>query len=157
MRIKIITVGKTDDKAIQSLISVYDKRLKHYIKTEWQIIPDIKNRKKLDQKSQLEQEGKLIMAHLSPSDRVVLLDERGTMRSSEELSNWLQQKINTGLKVLVFIIGGPYGFSEDVYKRADEKLSLSKMTFSHQMIRLFFIEQLYRACTILNGEPYHHK
>ncbi len=157
MTIKLLGIGKTDDPALQNLTEVYIKRLGFYNKFEFEIIPDIKNAKNLDENQQKQKEGELLLNKVAASDFVVLLDENGKQYSSEEFSEFIQKRLNSGLKQLVFIIGGPYGFSEDVYKRADAKLSLSKMTFSHQMIRLFFVEQLYRAFTILKNEPYHHK
>jgi len=157
MKIKLLAIGKTDDKNLQVLINTYEKRLKHYIKFELEIIPDIKNVKNLSIKLQKEKEGELILKKLQPTDSLVLLDEKGKEFRSIEFSSFLQKKMNTGVKQMVFVIGGPYGFSEKVYKKAVGKISLSKMTFSHQMIRLFFVEQLYRAFTILKNEPYHHE
>ena len=157
MKIKLLAIGKTDDKNLQILINTYESRLKHYIKFEFEIIPDIKNVKNLSLKLQKEKEGELILKKLQPTDSLVLLDEKGKEFRSIEFSSFLQKKMNTGVKQVVFVIGGPYGFSEKVYKKAVGKISLSKMTFSHQMIRLFFVEQLYRAFTILKNEPYHHE
>ncbi len=157
MTIKLLGIGKTDDPALQNLTEVYIKRLGFYNRFEFELIPDIKNVKNLDENQQKRKEGELLLNKVAASDFVVLLDENGKQYSSEAFSEFIQKRLNSGLKQLVFIIGGPYGFSEDIYKRADSKLSLSKMTFSHQMIRLFFVEQLYRAFTILKNEPYHHK
>ncbi len=157
MKIKLLAIGKTDDKSLQALIATYQERLKHYVKFELAIIPDIKNAKNLSQKQQKEKEGLLLLSKLQAGDQLVLLDEKGKDFRSVEFSNFLQKKMNSGFKQLVFVIGGPYGFSEEVYQRAQGKISLSKMTFSHQMIRLFFTEQLYRAFTILKNEPYHHE
>lgn len=157
MQIKLIAIGKTDNQAIQSLIDEYSKRLNFYIKLEFEIIPDLKNTKSLSEILQKEKEGELILKKLSPSDDLILLDERGKSYSSMDFSEFIQKKMNSGLKQLIFVIGGPYGFSEPVYSRANGKLSISKMTFSHQMIRPFFIEQLYRGFTILRNEPYHHE
>ncbi|MGB8704294.1 MAG: 23S rRNA (pseudouridine(1915)-N(3))-methyltransferase RlmH [Gillisia sp.] len=157
MTIKLLAIGKTDEKGLQDLTDVYVKRLGFYCKFEWEYLPDIKKAKNLDENLQKQKEGELLLKNLQASDFVVLLDENGKQFSSEGFSEFLQKRMNSGLKQLVFVIGGPYGFSEEVYKRADSKLSLSKMTFSHQMIRLFFTEQLYRAFTILKNEPYHHK
>ncbi|MFN4763396.1 23S rRNA (pseudouridine(1915)-N(3))-methyltransferase RlmH [Gillisia sp. Q332] len=157
MTIKLLGIGKTDDPALQDLTEMYIKRLGFYIRFEFELIPDIKNAKNLDENQQKQKEGELLLNKVAASDFVVLLDENGKQYSSEAFSEFIQKRLNSGLKQLVFIIGGPYGFSEDIYKRADAKLSLSKMTFSHQMIRLFFVEQLYRAFTILKNEPYHHK
>jgi 23S rRNA (pseudouridine1915-N3)-methyltransferase len=157
MNIKLISIGKTDDKSLDILIQTYTKRLKHYINFEFVIIPDIKNRKHLNFEQQKAQEGQLLLKNIQTSDFVVLLDENGKNFTSVEFSNYLSKKMLSGTKQLVFIIGGPYGFSEKVYQRANQKISLSKMTFSHQMVRLFFVEQLYRAFTILKNEPYHHQ
>jgi 23S rRNA (pseudouridine1915-N3)-methyltransferase len=157
MNIRLIAIGKTDNPSIQSLTEGYVQRLGHYIRFEMDLIPDIKNTKSLSIPAQKEKEGELILKKLSPSDDLILLDERGKTFSSLEFSDFLQKKMNSGLKQLIFVIGGPYGFSEEVYARANGKISLSKMTFSHQMIRPFFAEQLYRAFTILGNEPYHHE
>jgi len=157
MTIKLVCIGKTDKKELEELIKVYSDRLQHYIKFEFEIIPDLKKTKNLDENQQKSKEGDLILSGVQNSDFVVLLDENGKQFSSEAFSEYIQKRMNTGLKRLIFVIGGPYGFSEEVYKRADSKISLSKMTFSHQMVRLFFTEQLYRAFTILKNEPYHHR
>ncbi|SDD69632.1 23S rRNA (pseudouridine1915-N3)-methyltransferase [Algoriphagus faecimaris] len=157
MNIKLIAIGKTDHSAILSLMEEYSKRLNFYIKFEMELIPDLKNTKSLSESTQKEKEGELILKKINPTDDLILLDEGGKSFSSVEFSTFLQKKMNMGLKQLIFVIGGPYGFSEAIYDRANGKLSLSKMTFSHQMIRPFFIEQLYRAMTILRGEPYHHQ
>ena len=156
MQIKLVVIGKTDSKAIQELSQDYSARLGHYIRFEIDVIPDLKQSKSLSETLQKEKEGELILKKLLPSDELVLLDERGKSYSSLEFADLLQKKMNSGLKQLVFVIGGPYGFSEAVYARANGKVSLSKMTLSHQMIRPFFAEQLYRAFSILNNEPYHH-
>ena len=157
MNIKLLTIGKTDNKALQSLIDDYTKRLSFYIKFDLEIIPDIKNVKNLSESQQKEKEGELILSKLTPTDQLILLDENGTTFTSVGFSNYMQKKMNSGLKTLVFVIGGPYGFSDEVYQKAQGKISLSRMTFSHQMVRLFFIEQLYRGFTILRNEPYHHQ
>jgi 23S rRNA (pseudouridine1915-N3)-methyltransferase len=157
MNIKLLAVGKTDNKNLQSLIDDYTKRLSFYIKFEMEIIPDLKNVKNLSEAQQKEKEGELILSKLSPTDELILLDENGSSFSSVRFSEALQKKMNSGIKTLVFVIGGPYGFSEDVYRKANGKIALSAMTFSHQMVRLFFIEQLYRGFTILRNEPYHHQ
>jgi 23S rRNA (pseudouridine1915-N3)-methyltransferase len=157
MQIRLLAVGKTDHQAIQSLIDEYQKRLGFYIKFELEIIPDLKNTKNLNESTQKEKEGELILKKLQSTDDLFLLDEKGKQYSSVEFSDFLQKKMNSGLKQLVFVIGGPYGFSDNIYSRATGKISLSKMTFSHQMIRVFFVEQLYRAFTILKNEPYHHQ
>lgn len=157
MNIKLLTIGKTDSSQLQSLISEYENRLKHYIKFEMDIIPDIKNVKNLSEAQQKEKEGELILKRISPTDVMLLLDENGKQYTSVEFSAFLQKKMNAGTKRLVFVIGGPYGFSDTIYQKAQGKLSLSKMTFSHQMVRLFVVEQIYRAFTILRNEPYHHR
>lgn len=157
MNIKLLAIGKTDNKALQSLIDDYTKRLSFYIKFDLEIIPDIKNVKNLSVSQQKEKEGELILAKLTATDQLILLDENGTTFSSIGFSDYLQKKMNSGAKTLVFVIGGPYGFSDEVYQKAQGKISLSLMTFSHQMVRLFFIEQLYRGFTILRNEPYHHQ
>jgi 23S rRNA (pseudouridine1915-N3)-methyltransferase len=157
MKIKLLAVGKTDDKYLQLLIDAYKKRLDHYIKFEIQIIPDIKNVKNLSINEQKERESDMILKHLKPTDQLILLDEKGYEFRSIDFSRFIQKKMNSGIKRMVLIIGGPYGFSEMIYNKAQGKISLSKMTFSHQMIRLFIIEQLYRAFTILKHEPYHHE
>jgi 23S rRNA (pseudouridine1915-N3)-methyltransferase len=136
---------------------VYENRLKHYVRFELDIIPDIKNVKNLSETQQKEKEGELILKKLNPTDVLILLDESGKQFSSVEFSDYLQKKMNAGIKQLVLVIGGPYGFSDDIYTKAQAKISLSKMTFSHQMVRLFIVEQLYRAFTILKNEPYHHR
>lgn len=157
MNIKLIAIGKTDNKQLQTLIEDYQKRLSHYIKFEFEIIPDLKNVKHLSETQQKEKEGELILAKTQNSDILILLDENGKQMNSIAFSNYLQKHMNSGIKTLIFVIGGPYGFSEDLYNRANGTLGLSKMTFSHQMVRLFFIEQLYRGFTILKNEPYHHR
>lgn len=157
MNIKLIAIGKTDNKALQSLIDDYTKRLSFYIKFDLDVIADIKNVKNLSESQQKEKEGELILAKIMPTDQLILLDENGKNFSSVGFSNELQKKMNSGVKTLVFVIGGPYGFSQAVYAKAQGKISLSLMTFSHQMVRLFFIEQLYRGFTILRNEPYHHQ
>lgn len=136
---------------------MYEKRLKHYIGFDLEIIPDLKKGKNLSIEQQKEKEGELILKKLHPSDHVVLLDEKGKEYRSIEFAKYLQKKMNSGMKQLVLVIGGPYGFGNEIYKRASEKLAFSKMTFSHQMIRLFAVEQLYRGFTILKKEPYHHE
>ncbi|OYQ44418.1 23S rRNA (pseudouridine(1915)-N(3))-methyltransferase RlmH [Flavobacterium aurantiibacter] len=156
MTLKLMAVGKTDDKQLEALTDRYVNRLKHYIKFEIDFLADIKNVKNLSEAQQKEKEGQLILAKVANTDFLVLLDERGKSFSSEAFAEYLQQRMNSGVKNLIFVIGGPYGFSEAVYERANAKVSLSAMTFSHQMIRLFVVEQLYRGFTILRNEPYHH-
>ncbi len=157
MNIRLIAIGKTDNKDLQSLINEYTKRLSFYVKFELEIIPDIKNVKNLSEAQQKEKEGELILAKIGPTDQLILLDENGKTFSSVGFSDYLQKKMNAGIKTLVFVIGGPYGFSETVYQKAQGKVSLSEMTFYHQMVRLFVIEQIYRGFTILQNEPYHHQ
>ncbi|RMA64611.1 23S rRNA (pseudouridine(1915)-N(3))-methyltransferase RlmH [Ulvibacter antarcticus] len=157
MKINLIAIGKTDNRNLQSLMDDYTKRLGFYVSFELQIIPDIKNAKNLSEALQKEAEGNEILKRINTSDTVILLDEKGKAYSSVGFSEYLQKKMNSGLKNLVFVIGGPYGFSEEIYNRSNGKVSLSQMTFSHQMVRLFIIEQLYRGFTILKNEPYHHR
>ncbi|WP_418498808.1 23S rRNA (pseudouridine(1915)-N(3))-methyltransferase RlmH [Flagellimonas sp.] len=157
MQITLIAIGKTDRSELEQLIALYEKRLKHYIKFEFVVLPDIKNSKNLSEAQQKEKEGELILAQLQPTDTLILLDENGKQYSSVDFAQFLQKKMNSGLKNLVLAIGGPYGFSDAVYAKCSGKISLSKMTFSHQMVRLFLVEQLYRGFTILRNEPYHHQ
>ncbi len=156
MKTELILVGKTVNKHIDACIADYADRIGHYMPFGIIVIPELKNTKALSEQQQKVSEGELILKNIQPSDAVVLLDEHGKEFRSIEMAAWLEKKQQT-VRRLVFVIGGPYGFSEDVYKRANEKLSLSKMTFSHQMVRMIFTEQLYRACTIIKGEPYHHE
>jgi len=157
MKIFLLVIGKTDETYLQKGIDIFLKRIPHYISFEMKVIPDLKNSKNLSEDQQKEKEGELIIQQLAPSDELILLDENGTETSSVEFARFLEKRMISGIKRLVFVIGGPYGFSATVYSRANGKLSLSKMTFSHQMVRLIFAEQLYRAMTILKGEPYHHQ
>ena len=157
MKTTLLVVGKTVDKHIIALIDDYVQRCKHYITFELEVIPDLKNNKNLSEAVQKEKEGEMLLKSLQPGDYVVLLDEGGREMRSVEFAEYLKQKMNTLPRRLVFIIGGPYGFSEKVYQAAKEKMSLSRMTFSHQMVRLIFVEQLYRALSILAGSPYHHE
>ena len=157
MKISLIVIGKTDASYFVDAINEYKNKLVHYIPFEMEIISDIKNVKNLREEQQKEKEGELILKMLQPGDYLVLLDEHGKSFTSMEFATYLERKMHVVSKRLVFVIGGPYGFSEAVYKAASEKISLSKMTFSHQMIRLIFVEQIYRAMTILNNEPYHHE
>ncbi|HAN19543.1 MAG: 23S rRNA (pseudouridine(1915)-N(3))-methyltransferase RlmH [Bacteroidetes bacterium GWC2_33_15] len=157
MKVKLVMIGKTDLDYIKSGIAEYEKRLSFYIPFSSIVIQDIKNTKKLNENQQKQKEGELILDQIKDGDYIVLLDEKGKEYSSVEFSGFVEKQMIAGTKNLVFIIGGPYGFSEDVYSRAKSKLALSKMTFSHQMVRLIFMEQLYRAMTIIRGEPYHHQ
>lgn len=157
MKIELIIIGKTDADWVKQGFEVYQKRLSYYISFNTTIIPDLKNRKNLAIDQQKDQEGILILKQLQTSDFVILLDENGKQFDSVQFSDLLQKKMNSGIKRLVFVIGGPYGFSSELYQKSNQKISLSKMTFSHQMVRPFFVEQLYRAFSILNNEPYHHQ
>lgn len=157
MDIKLILHGKTEDNYIQEGLLNYSKRLKRYISFSEVTIPALKNAKNLSFEEIKQKEGDLLISKIKPTDTLVLLDEKGKMFTSLNFSAFIQKQMNLGLKSLVFVVGGPYGFSDQVYQRANHTLSLSKMTFSHQMIRLFFVEQIYRALTILNNEPYHHE
>ena len=157
MKISLVVIGKTDEVYLQKGIELFLKRIPHYIAFEMKIISDLKNSRNLSEDQQKEREGDLILQQITTSDEVYLLDEQGMETSSIDFAQFLEKKMISGIKRLVFIVGGPYGFSGSVYSRANGKISLSKMTFSHQMVRLIFVEQLYRAMTILKGEPYHHQ
>lgn len=157
MIIQILTVGKTDRPELRELVAMYEQRLQHYVRFELAEIPDLKQTRNMKPEQVREKEGHAIIKQLKPTDVLVLLDEKGKSFTSVEFSEYLQQHMNSGVKRLIFCIGGAYGFSEEVYRRARQKVSLSKMTFSHQMVRLFAIEQVYRAFTILRNEPYHNQ
>ena len=157
MKIKLICVGKTIKPFLKDGEQEYLKRLKHYTPVEKIEIPELKNAKKLSEEQIKQQEGQLILNQIKPGEIIVLLDERGKQFSSIDFSKYLQKKFNSGGKGIAFVIGGAYGFSDEIYAKATDKISLSKMTFSHQMVRLFFLEQIYRGFTILKGEPYHHE
>jgi 23S rRNA (pseudouridine1915-N3)-methyltransferase len=157
MKITLLTVGKTEDSYLKDGMDKYLKRLKHYIKFEIIELPELKNTKALSESQQKSKEAELLFKNIATADHVILLDEAGSQHTSVQFSDLLNKKMIASVNNLVFIIGGPYGFDESIYKRANDKLSLSKMTFSHQMVRLFFVEQIYRAFTILKGEPYHHQ
>ena len=157
MNIDLLVVGKTDSAEIQSLVATYLKRLTFYTRVTLVTLPDLKNTRNISAESQKRQEGELLMRQFADGDYVVLLDEKGAEMRSVEFSMWLQKRMNSGVRRLCFVIGGPYGFSKTVYDRADESISLSRMTFSHQIIRAIFAEQLYRAFTIIRNEPYHHE
>ena len=157
MNIDLLVVGKTDSAEIQSLVATYLKRLNFYTRVTLVTLPDLKNTRNISAESQKRQEGELLMRQFADGDYVVLLDEKGAEMRSVEFSMWLQKRMNSGVRRLCFVIGGPYGFSKKVYDRADESISLSRMTFSHQIIRAIFAEQLYRAFTIIRNEPYHHE
>ena len=156
MKITLLTIGKTEDKYLLEGLDIYLKRLKHYISFKILEIPELKGTKSLSREQQKSKEAELIFKNIHSSDHVILLDEKGQEISSKQFSTFLNKKMVGGQQHLVFIVGGPYGFSEEIYLRSNEKISLSRMTYSHQMIRLLFTEQLYRAYTILKGEPYHH-
>ncbi len=157
MKITLLVVGKTEAEYLKTGIDLYLKRIKHYIAFNEIVIPALKSTKSLSELQQKQKEGELILDLIKPVDDVVLLDERGDLLSSVGFSDFIEKKMVSGSRNIVFVIGGPYGFSDDVYNRANYKISLSKMTFSHQMVRLLFVEQIYRAMTIMKGEPYHHQ
>ena len=156
MKIRLLLVGKTTDSRLVSLIEEYQNRLKHYVPFSLEVLPELRNAKSLSEEQQKTAEGEMILKAVSAAEEMILLDEHGKEFRSMEFSEYLQKKMSAGRDV-VFVVGGPYGFSEAVYARANGKISLSKMTFSHQMVRLFFVEQIYRAMTILRHEPYHHE
>jgi len=157
MKIELLVIGKTDNKIIKDGFEIYEKRLTHYIPFSMNIIPDIKNVKNMSIEQQKEKEGIEILKRIDNTDLIILLDENGKEFTSKGFSEFIEQKSIAGTKKLIFVIGGPYGFSKEVYQRSNSKISLSKMTFSHQMVRMIFAEQLYRAMTIIKGEPYHHE
>jgi len=157
MKIHILLVGKTEKQYLISAITEYLDRLKHYIAIEYRVLPALKKTKNLSEEQQKNKEGEQILSNIKNDDFLVLLDEKGKEYNSVEFSKFIEKKMIGGIKNLLFVVGGPYGFSSDVYNRANGKISLSRMTFSHQMVRLIFVEQLYRAMTIIKGEPYHHK
>ena len=157
MNIELVVVGKTDMKEIEALVTMYTKRLNHYVKFAITTLADVRNTRKLSEAEQKRLEGEQILKLISDADHLMLLDEHGAELRSIEFADMLQRRMSAGTKRLVFVIGGPYGFSDAVYQRANSKLSLSKMTFSHQIVRAIFTEQLYRAFTILKNEPYHHE
>ena len=157
MKIKLLVIGKTDEKYLQNGIEIFSKRIPHYVPFEMKVIPDLKDTRNLTESRQKEKEGELILKQLGSGDELILLDENGQQNSSASFAQFLEKKMLAGTRQLVFVIGGPYGFSANVYEKAVQKISLSAMTFSHQMVRLIFLEQLYRAFTIIKGEPYHHE
>lgn len=157
MTIELIVIGKTDSQEVASLVETYARRVNRYCKFAVTVLPDLRTTRSLTAGQQRTAEGEAILRQLREGDCAVLLDERGTEYRSTEFADWLQKRMNSGTKRLAMIIGGPYGFSEAVYARADARLSLSRMTFSHQLVRAIFAEQIYRAFTILNHEPYHHE
>ncbi len=157
MKVVLLVVGKTTDRHFEAGIAEYASRLSHYLQFSIEVIPELKSTRSMSQGEQKEREAIMIAKALQPSDHVVLLDEHGTERTSMEFAAWMQRKMAMGLRRMVFVVGGPYGFADSVHMLAKEKVSVSRMTFSHQMIRLIFVEQIYRAMTILNNEPYHHE
>ena len=157
MNIELIVVGKTDQKEVETLVEMYAKRINRYCKFSITTLADVRNTKNMAPSRQKQLEGEAILRLVGEGDCLTLMDERGAQYTSMEYAQWLQKRMLSGVKRLVLVIGGPYGFSEEVYKRADQKISLSKMTFSHQIVRAIFTEQLYRAFTILHNEPYHHE
>ena len=156
MKIKLVVIGKTDDKYIIEGIKKYLERLKHYITFEYTELPDIKNSKNLSREQQKKQEGELLLKTINSGDYIIVLDEKGKMFTSREFASYMEKRMISGVKRVVFFVGGPYGFSDEVYSKASYRISLSKMTFSHQLVRLIFFEQIYRAMTIIRNEPYHH-
>lgn len=156
MKVELWAIGKTSEKYLEAGIEIFEKRLKNYLPFSWTILPDVKL-KTTDGAKLKQEEGKMLLAKIAPDDYLVLLDERGQAFTSVELSRWLERRLASSHRRLIFLIGGAFGFSPDVYARANEQLTLSKMTFSHQMVRLFFLEQLYRGMTILKNEPYHNE
>ena len=157
MNIELIVVGKTDQKEVEALVEMYAKRINRYCKFSITTLADVRNTKNMAPSRQKQLEGEAILRLVGEGDWLTLMDERGSQYTSIEFSQWLQKRMFSGVKRLELVIGGPYGFSDEVYSRADQKISLSKMTFSHQIVRAIFAEQLYRAFTILNNEPYHHE
>ena len=157
MKITFLTVGKTEDAYLKEGIEKYVKRLKHYTKLELVELNELKNTKALTPEQQKAKEAEMILKKITPLDHVVLMDEKGTEYSSTQFAAYINKREISSSATLIFVIGGPYGFDQSVYQRANDKISLSRMTFSHQMVRLFFVEQLYRAYTIMKGEPYHHE
>ena len=157
MNIELVVVGKTDSKEVEALVEMYAKRINRYCKFSITTLADVRNTKNMAPSHQKQLEGEAILRLVGEGDCLTLMDERGAQYTSMEYAQWLQKRMLSGVKRLVLVIGGPYGFSDEVYKRADQKISLSKMTFSHQIVRAIFAEQLYRAFTILNNEPYHHE
>ena len=157
MNIELIVVGKTDSKEVEALVEMYAKRVNRYCRFSITTLADVRNTRNMSPSRQKQLEGETILRMVGDGDCLTLMDERGSQYTSIEFSQWLQKRMLSGVKRLVLVIGGPYGFSDEVYARADQKISLSKMTFSHQIVRAIFAEQLYRAFTILHNEPYHHE
>ncbi len=157
MKVCLLVIGKTDASYMREAIAEYEKRLTRHVPYEMKVLPDVRNARSLTESLQKEREGEMLLEQFRSGDWVVLLDERGRQHTSVEFARYLEQKMLGGVKRLLFVVGGPYGFADKVYRRADDRISLSRMTFSHQMVRMIFIEQIYRAMTILKGEPYHHE
>ena len=157
MKLSLLVIGKTTDPHVQALIDDYSKRLAHYVPFSLDVIPELRNTKALTPEQQKTQEAELVRKQLQPGDHLILLDEHGAERRSVEFACWLEKRMAAGARRLVFVVGGPYGFDPSIHALAKEEISLSQMTFSHQLIRVLFVEQLYRAHTILRGEPYHHE
>lgn len=157
MKLLLLVIGKTTDRHVQALIDDYSSRLCHYVPFALEVIPELKNTRALSVEQQKAQEAELIRRQLQSGDHLVLLDEHGKERRSVEFASWLGKRMATGARRIVFVVGGPYGFDESIHRLASEEISLSLMTYSHQLIRVLFVEQLYRANTILRGEPYHHE
>lgn len=157
MKIVFLTIGKTINTQLQQLQNDYQERLKHYVPFEYQCIPELKKTRNISEQEQKEKEADLILKFIEPNDEIILLDENGKHFSSVDFAVYVEKKMNSSYKRMIFVVGGPYGFSKRIYDRANGLISLSRMTFSHQMVRIIFTEQLYRAFTILRGEPYHHQ
>lgn len=157
MTVDMVAVGKTDLEAVEELVAMYMKRINRYVKFSIITIPDLRNSRNMTEAEQKKREGDMLLRQFSPGDYVVLLDDKGAEATSRQFAAWMQKRMGSGVRRLAFVIGGPYGFSEEVYTRANERISLSRMTFSHQIVRALFAEQLYRAFAILNNEPYHHE
>ena len=157
MKVVLIVIGKTSDRHIEALTGDYVSRLQHYVPFQMEVIPELRNTKALSPEQQKVQEAELLRKQLQAGDHLVLLDEHGAERRSVDFATWLSKRLASGVRRLVFVVGGPYGFDASIHQLAAEEISLSQMTFSHQLIRVLFAEQLYRACTILKGEPYHHE
>lgn len=157
MKLLLLVIGKTTDRHVQALIDDYSSRLGHYVPFSLETVPELRNTRALSSEQQKTQEAELIRKQLQPGDHLVLLDEHGTERRSVDFASWLGKRMTAGARRIVFVVGGPYGFDASIHQLANEEISLSQMTFSHQLIRVLFVEQLYRACTILRGEPYHHE
>lgn len=156
MTVKLLLIGKTTDRFIEEITKKYSTRLQHYCKFEIEVIPELKIRKNMSEENQKNLEGEQILKRINTADELILLDEKGKEFTSLGFSQWMQKQLNSGKKQLVFVVGGPYGFSDEVYKKAHQKIAFSKMTFPHELIRPFVAEQLYRAFSILKNEPYHH-